>query len=183
MLNMKSRMTGASVLAFRSMRPLDPTDCLLLEALIADPKATTVALADRLGLSRNTVQARQTRLEAAGVFLSFDRRVSSSAIGYPLTAFITVHVKQRKLGPIVAELAQIPEIVQAHGLSGASDLLLQAVCSDAENLFEVNGRVLACDGVKRTETALDIGELIPYRISPLLAKRVGSLRRALDAAG
>ena len=171
-----------AVLPCGIMRTLDTTDCLLLEALAADPRATTVALADTLALSRNTVQARMARLEASGVFLSFDRRVSPAAVGYPLTAFITVYVKQRKLGAIVAELAQIPEIVQANGLSGASDLLVQAVCSDAENLFQVNGRILACDGVERTETALDIGELIPFRISPLLAKRVASLRRGADAA-
>ena len=40
------------------MQPLDGTDARLLQALTEDPRSTVVALAERLGLSRNTVQAR-----------------------------------------------------------------------------------------------------------------------------
>jgi DNA-binding Lrp family transcriptional regulator len=83
-------------------------------------------------------------------------------------AFITVHVQQQKLAAIVDQLAEIPEIIQAHGLSGPSDLLVRTVCTDAEDLFRINGKILACDGVERTETALEMGELIPYRMRQLL---------------
>ena len=55
------------------MSALDHVDLELLAALSADPRATVVALAERLGLSRNTVQARMSRLEKAGVFLSYER--------------------------------------------------------------------------------------------------------------
>ncbi len=154
------------------MRTLDSTDFQLLIALSREPRATYVSLADQLGLSRNTVQARMAQLERSGVFLAFDRRIDPTAAGYPLTAFITVHVQQQKLARIVQSLAGIPEIIQAHGLSGPSDLLVRCVCLDAEDLFRINGAILACDGVERTETALDMGELIPYRIRPLLEQRL-----------
>ena len=75
---------------------------------------------------------------------------------------------QQLLGPIVEELATIPEIVQAHGISGAADLLVKLVCRSAEDLFRVNARMLAVPGVERAETAMGISEVIPYRISPLL---------------
>lgn len=107
------------------MHSIDATDSQLLRALIDDPRGTFVALAGTLQLSRNTVQARMTRLEASGVFLSFDRRINPVALGYPLTAFIEVHVQQKRLAQIVADLAGIPEIVQAHGMSGTTDLLVQ----------------------------------------------------------
>jgi len=152
------------------MRNLDATDLRLLDAVADDPRATTVALAERLGLSRNTVQARMAALEASGVFLAFDRRISTEALGYPLAAFITVHVQQQKLAAIVAELDGIPEVVQAHGTSGGADLLVRVVCRDTQELFRVNGAILACDGVERTETALDMGELIPFRLRQLLQR-------------
>ena len=79
------------------MASLDHVDLELLAALSDDPRATVVALADRLGLSRNTVQARMARLERAGVFLSFERAISSSALGFPLEAFINVEVRQVEL--------------------------------------------------------------------------------------
>ena len=69
-------MTTQTVLTFRTMSALDHVDLELLAALSADPRATVVALAERLGLSRNTVQARMSRLEKAGVFLSYERAIS-----------------------------------------------------------------------------------------------------------
>lgn len=151
------------------MRALDTTDLRLLAALSANPRETTVALADRLFLSRNTVQARLANLEANGALLPYDRCVNPSTIGYPLTAFTTVFAKQQQLGVLVEQLSQIPEIVQAHGLSGPSDVLVRIVCTSAEDLFRVNAQILECPGVERTETAFAISELIPYRIRPLLA--------------
>ena len=44
------------------MEPVDAIDARLLQALGEEPRATVVALAERLGLARNTVQARLTRM-------------------------------------------------------------------------------------------------------------------------
>lgn len=159
------RFAGANV---RVMRRLDNTDIRLIKAMITDPRGTVVALAQKLGLSRNTVQARMAGLEAHGALLSFDRRVNPVALGYRLTAFITVHLQQPRLPEIVEQIAQIPEVIEGHGLSGQADLLVRVVAVDAEDLFRVNGKILAVGGVERTETSLAMGELIPFRMDPLL---------------
>ena len=150
------------------MNGYDAVDRSLLAALTRDPRATVVALAERLGLSRNTVQARMSRLEASGAFLSFERSIDPAPLGYPLEAFISVHVRQKRLAEVVEEIAVIPEVIQAHGLSGSVDLLVRVVCRDAHDLFRIDGEILAIEGVERTETALAMGELIPYRLLPLL---------------
>jgi DNA-binding transcriptional MocR family regulator len=59
--------------------------------------------AHRLGLSRNTVQARLTRLDERGALDSFGRRINPAALGYPLHAFVTTQVEQR--GPDAAGAA------------------------------------------------------------------------------
>lgn len=158
------------MLILRTMQALDGTDTRLLIALARDPKRTVVALAQKLGLSRNTVQARLAQLEKKSVFLSFERRINPAALGYPLMAFISVHVQQRKLSQLAQELAQIPEVVEAFGLAGQADLLVRVVSVDAEDLFRINGKILSCDGVERTDTSLAMGELIPFRMEPLLEK-------------
>ncbi|MFJ5694247.1 Lrp/AsnC family transcriptional regulator [Arthrobacter sp. NPDC093125] len=150
------------------MRALDGTDTRLLSALAQDPRQTVVALAQKLGLSRNTVQARMAQLEKKHAFLSFERRINPVSLGYPLMAFISVHVQQQKLGSLAEDLASVPEILEGYGLTGSADLLLRVVALDAEDLFRINGKILACDGVERTDTALAMGELIPFRIRPLL---------------
>lgn len=163
------------------MHHYDAVDIDLLRALAADPRASYVALAERLGLSRNTVHARMTQLEAAGAFLSLDRRIDTRGLGYPLTAFITVVVRQRELARIAADIAEIPEVVQAHGLSGHSDLMAVVVCRDTDDLFRIDAQLLAIEGVVRTETALSMGELIPYRLQPLLASVQGAQLSAARA--
>jgi DNA-binding Lrp family transcriptional regulator len=158
------------MLTLRTMQPLDGTDTRLLMALAQDPRRTVVALAQKLGLSRNTVQARMAALEKKNVFLSFERRINPSALGYPLMAFISVHVQQQKLAALAKSLAEIPEVLEAYGLTGQADLLVRVVSTDAEDLFRINGKILACDGVERTDTSLAMGELVPFRLEPLLLR-------------
>jgi DNA-binding Lrp family transcriptional regulator len=150
------------------MTKLDAVDLDLLRALSADPRATVVALAESLGLSRNTVQARMSRLERAGVFLSYERALSADALGFPIEAFLQVTVRQAELPAIRAELSKVPEVVQAHGLSGQVDLLVRVACRDTQHLFDTDARILAIEGVERTETSLAMGEVIAHRVTPLM---------------
>lgn len=150
------------------MTPLDAIDLDLLAALAAEPRATVVALADTLGLSRNTVQARMAKLDRAEVFLSYERALSPQALGFPIDAFVNATVRQSDLPSITAALREIPEVVQAHGLSGQVDLLVRVACRDTQHLFDTDARILAIDGVERTETSLAMGEVIGYRVMPLM---------------
>lgn len=156
------------LLWLRTMSRLDAVDLDLLRALADDPRATVVALAERLGLSRNTVQARMTRLERAEVVLSFERSLSPAALGFPIEAFIHITVRQAALPRIVGDLERIPEVLQAHGMSGQIDLVARVACRDTRHLFDVDARILAVEGVERTETSLVMGEVIPYRVVPLM---------------
>ncbi|UWF76619.1 Lrp/AsnC family transcriptional regulator [Microbacterium neungamense] len=150
------------------MPALDRTDLDLLTALAEDPRITVVALAERLRLSRNTIQARMSRLEQTGVFQSYERSFSTEVLGFPLQAFISIGVRQTELPQIISELARVPEIVQAHGLSGSVDLLARVACRDARHLFDTDARILSIDGVERTETSLARGEVIPFRVAGLI---------------
>ncbi|GAA5153793.1 Lrp/AsnC family transcriptional regulator [Microbacterium pseudoresistens] len=157
------------------MSALDRTDLDLLDALASEPRATVVALAEKLGLSRNTVQARMTRLEQTGVFLPYERAFSPAVLGFPLQAFVNIGLRQTELPRIISELARVPEVVQAHGLSGSVDILARVACRDARHLFDTDARILSIEGVERTETSLAMGEVIPFRVAGLmgLARREG----------
>jgi DNA-binding Lrp family transcriptional regulator len=156
---------------------LDAIDTKLLLALTEHPRATTVALADQLGISRNTVQARLARYERDGTLDSFQRRINPTALDHPLTAFVTIQVTQRDLDDVAAALAAIPEVLQVHGISGAIDLLVHVVAVDAEDLYRIAGQILAIPGVERTNTTLVMRELVGYRITPLLHHLAHDARR------
>ncbi|WP_244453878.1 Lrp/AsnC family transcriptional regulator [Streptomyces malaysiensis] len=110
-----------------SGRMVDATDARILLALADDPRTTVVALADRLRLSRNTVQARLAKLEQSGALGSFERRITPGLLGYPLAAFVTARVDQHRLAEVADALAAIAEVVEVLGLTGETDLLVRVV--------------------------------------------------------
>jgi DNA-binding Lrp family transcriptional regulator len=157
------------------MAAFDALDARLLQALTEQPRATTLALAETTGASRNTVQARLNRFDSQGVLRSFEHRIDPAVLGYPLTAFITVIVRQQNLDDVGAALAQVPEVLEVYGLSGPVDLLVRVVARDADDLYRIAGQILATSGVDRTETALTMRRLVDYRVGPLL-ERIAAIR-------
>ena len=152
---------------------VDATDARLLLALAEDPRASVMALSQRLGLARNTVQARLTRLESNGALAPLDRRVRPEALGYRLGAYVTVQVAQRSLAEVSDGLAHIPEVLEVTGLSGAADLLVQVAAKDADDLWRITEQVLAIPGVQRIDTALAMRRFVDHRLGPLLERAAG----------
>lgn len=149
-------------------RTADDTDRRLLRELVRRPGATILALAEATGLARNTVRARLTRYDEEGTLRSFERRIDAAVLGYPLHAYVLTKVTQRKLDDVGEALSQIPEVVEVLGLSGITDLMVQVVARDADDLYRIAGRILGVDGVKRTSTGLIMREMVPYRVQQLL---------------
>ncbi|MEV0948225.1 Lrp/AsnC family transcriptional regulator [Rhodococcus sp. NPDC049939] len=150
------------------MTNLDATDAKLLLQLSENPRATGVELAQRLGLSRNTVQARLSRWEAAGALGSFDRLIDPRALGYPLAAYVATRVDQHQLDDVVDALAGIPEVVEVSGITGEADLSVRVVARDADDLYRLADQILKIPGVERTNMALVMRELVGPRMAPLL---------------
>jgi DNA-binding Lrp family transcriptional regulator len=161
-------------------RTADDIDIAILGALIADPDATTLAVGQSTGLARNTVRARRARYVEERILHPFDRRIDTAFLGYPLQAFLFTTVRQRELSTVSATLAEIPEVIQVHGISGVADLVVRVAARDADDLYRVAGRVLDIDGVKRTVTSLVMGEFVEYRVQQLLSPGPRRIRR--DAA-
>lgn len=153
------------------MRSLDATDARLLLALSDNPRATGLELAQRLGLSRNTVQARLAALENQPALHAFDTRVQPAALGYPLTAFITTQVNQHQLSEVGDSLSAVPEVIEVHGLTGSTDLLVRVVARDPDDLYRIAELVLGIPGVVRTSIALSMREMVRYRVAPLLNRK------------
>lgn len=152
------------------MTAIDRSDAAILLALLVDPRAPVQAIALELGMSRNTVQTRLTRLQERGAMPAAGRGADLRSLGYPLTAFIRAKVRQSRLAEVAADLALIPEVVEVDGLSGSNDLLVRVVATDSDDLYRVAGNVLALPDVKRTKTSLVMRSLVPFRISPLLER-------------
>ena len=152
------------------MPTIDAIDARILLALSDDARLAGVEIAQRLGLSRNTVQSHLARLESGGFLAAMDRRVIPRALGYPLTAFVSALADQHRLAQIERMLSTIPEVVEVHGVAGENDVMIQIVARDADDLYRIAGVILATPGIQRTEVALSMREMVAYRTRPLLEK-------------
>jgi DNA-binding Lrp family transcriptional regulator len=161
-------MVAGKMGTVRSPDRLDATDVAILRELQRNPRATVMALATNLNLSRNTVHARLARLQPFTGLGPLGPGVDPALLGYPLTAFITVTVVQQMLAEVSDSLAAIPEVIEVFGLSGAVDLLIRAVATDADDLYRIAGTILATPGIDRTDTALVMRTLVSHRLEPLL---------------
>ncbi|MDQ0957222.1 DNA-binding Lrp family transcriptional regulator [Streptomyces sp. B4I13] len=155
------------------MRNVDAVDARILLALDADPQATTVALADRLGLARNTVQSRLRRLEESGHLKEPSRRVDPAALGYPLLALITLSISQRVGEPTREGILRIPEVVELLVTTGDADLLARVVARDTTDLHRITNHLLEVPGVVRSNTTIVLMELQPLSVRPLLQRHTG----------
>lgn len=149
---------------------LDRTDARLLLALRDMPRASGVQLASMLRLARNTVQSRLARWYDKGLIGPVDRLVDPRDLGYPLRAFVTAILDQHRLDTVIAELKDIPEVLQVAGISGAADLVLEVTARDADDLYRIAGLLLDIPGVRRTNMAIVMHEALPYRTAPLLER-------------
>ena len=155
------------------MADVDATDARLLLALGEDPRASVMALSQRLGLARNTVQARLTRLESNGALAPLDRRVRPEALGYRLGAYVTVQVVQRGLAEVSGAPGRHPRgargdrAVRGRRPAGARGR------PDADDLWRITEQLLAIPGVQRIDTALAMRRFVEHRVGPLLERAAG----------
>lgn len=150
------------------MLTVDALDARILLALDDDPDATSLALAGRLGIARNTLQARLTRLKAAGAIGRYSRRIDASALGRGLVAFISVELSQTAGQRATIALRGVPEVAEMHAITGQADLLLRVVARDTADLHRITGEILAVEEVVRTSTVISLLEEMPLRVRPLL---------------
>lgn len=153
---------------------LDALDGRLLHALAETPRAGVLELARRLGVARGTVQARLDRLQARGVVTGFGPEVDLPAVGYGVLAFTTLEIAQGRLQDVVEHLRDIPEVLEAHAITGTGDLHCRIVARTNEHLQDVLNRVLEVQGIARTSTVIALSELIGHRVLPLVEATAGA---------
>ena len=156
---------------------IDSLDSDLIGLLAVEPRTGVLELSRRLRVARGTVQARLDRLTRRGVVRGYGPEVSPAALGYTVTAFVTLEIRQRYgHDPVAAHLAEIPEVLEAHTITGSADLLCRIVARDNADLQRVIDQLVSYEGIERASTVIALAEQIPYRTLPLV-------RAAATAAG
>lgn len=119
---------------------LDAVDRRILRALQRDGRLTTAELAEEVGLSPTPVWRRVKRLEEAGVIQGYRAVVDPTALGLTETIFVQVTVDRHSRDlqlQFAAAVAEMPEVLTAHFIAGASDFLLRVVAGDKADYYDL----------------------------------------------
>lgn len=152
---------------------MDDLDRRLIDLFATDPRVGVLEASRRLGVARGTVQARLDKLESTGVITGYGPDLSPEALGYPVTAFLTLEIRQEATesaghDAVGAHLAQIPEVLEAHTITGAGDLMVRVVGRSNADLQRVIDRVIALPAITRSSTVIALATQVPYRVLPLV---------------
>jgi DNA-binding Lrp family transcriptional regulator len=149
----------------------DGLDAKLVTLLADEPRIGVLESARRLGVARGTVQARLDRMQARGVITGFGPDVDPNALGFVVSAFVTLEIAQGAgRDGVVGHLGGISEVLQVHTVTGQGDLLCRIVARSNADLQRVIDAVVAHPDIRRTATVISLATPIPYRVLPLVQR-------------
>ncbi len=147
----------------------DRLDARLLRLYAAEPRVGVLEASRRLNVARGTVQARLDRLEATGVVRGWGPDLDAAALGYPVTAFVTLEIRQGGgHDPVGEHLADIPEVIEAHTVTGPGDMWCRVVARSNADLQRVLDAVVSFSGIERSATMITLATQVEPRLLPLL---------------
>ena len=148
---------------------IDELDARLIGLLAAQPRVGVLEASRRLGVARGTVQARLDRLQASGVVTGYGPDIDPAALDHAVTAFVTLEIRQAGgHDPVADRLAAIPEVLEAHTITGAGDMLCRVVARTNADLQRVIDAIVGVAGVVRASTVIALATPVPYRVLPLV---------------
>ena len=150
---------------------MDALDGRLIDLFATEPRLGVLEASRRLDVARGTVQARLDKLAATGVITGWGPDLSPEALGYPVTAFLTLEIRQETSqgghDVVGSHLAAIPEVLEAHTITGAGDMWARVVARSNADLQRVIDRVLEHPAIMRSSTVIALATQVPYRVLPL----------------
>lgn len=147
---------------------MDSLDARLLRELDADCRVGILELSRRLSVARPTVQARIEKLRASGVISSFSAVLDTDALGYTVTAFVSLEIRQRRDAEVIAHLRGVPEVLEVFSITGQGDLLCRIVARSNADLQRVIDDVVASEAILRTSSSIALTTRLPYRATQLI---------------
>ncbi|WP_427015627.1 Lrp/AsnC family transcriptional regulator [Pseudarthrobacter sp. P1] len=148
---------------------IDRLDAAIIDIFTEEPGIGVLECSRRLKVARATVQGRLDRLHRGGVITGIVPQVNPAAFGYPVITFCSIEITQGTGHETVfASMEAIPEILEMHTVSGASDILVKIVAKSTTDLQRVLDALAQAPGVARTSSVIVLSTHVQNRCLPLL---------------
>lgn len=145
-----SKIFSVVKLMNESQYSLDRIDRKILSELRKDGRLTVAQLSDLVGLSSSPCWTRVKRLESLNIIEGYTATINAKAIGINELFFIEITLERHDdeiLEQFSDALSQMPEVIEAHLVTGDYDYLVKVAVKNAEhyerflrkNLYSMKG--------------------------------------------
>lgn len=132
----------------------DNKDLRLLDMLYKNSQTKYADIADKLDLSVGSVHNRIKALKKERVIERFTIKVNPEALGYDLTALISMQIDVRHFTEVNAQLQTIPSLLSIYNTTGDHDIIAIGRFKNREALNNTLQRILNIRHIRRTFTQL-----------------------------
>ena len=119
---------------------LDDIDRALVATLLADGRASNVALARSAGIAESTCLARVRSLQERGVVTGYAAQLDFARLGFPIQAIVAVRLAgqdRRQIDAFGDHVSGLPGVLAAYNVSGSDDFLVHLVAESPDALRDV----------------------------------------------
>ena len=127
------------------MRKLDRIDRMILEILQKQGRIAISELAAMVNLTTTPCSERVKRLERDGIIMGYHARLSPELLDKRLLVFLEIKLSAKSgdvFEQVARDLADIPEVLECHLISGEFDYLVKARLKEMSAFRKLLGNIL-----------------------------------------
>lgn len=98
-------------------------------------------------MSHSATAERIRRLEESGVISGYSANVDAERLGFTILAYLRLRYPSSIYEPLHKLLAEMPEVLEAHHVTGDDCFIMKVVATNMKHLEQVSGRIGALGSV------------------------------------
>ncbi len=149
------------------MEKIDNLDRRILNIIMRNARMPSKDIAVQCGVSRAAIHQRIARLIDMGVITGSGYNVNPRKLEFNTCTYVGVKLEKGSMyRDVVAELEQIPEVVECHFTTGPYSMLIKVYANDTSHLMELlNDKIQHIKGVTETETLISLEQSLNRQIT------------------
>ena len=153
-------------------RTLDRIDYRILHFIQNDARMSNAELAEAVGLSPSPCLRRVKRLERAGIIKRYVGIVDASAVGLPISAFVSISLHSQDRDGLEAFQSRVktyPEVMECYLMTGTSDFLMRVVVPNLQSYERFADKLTRIPGISNIQTSFALKPVVYKTELPLEA--------------
>lgn len=138
-------------------------DAALINALLADGRASLRSLAEQLDVSVTTVSNHLAELEDDGVITGYVPKLDYEKLGFDVTSIIQLKVEGSSLPDITERLKAHEQMVCVYEVTGDHDIIAIGKFEDTDGMNTQIKSLLTDPDIKESNTAVVLNSAVEHR--------------------